>query len=1117
VGSDLRTSGVFDVSGTFTLNNGVTLRSGAGTWTLQQTAGGNPPSISLASALPVGQTAEWQLAGTRIQRNTFGEQLLIPTGLTVSGAGSFALNGGTLVNNGRISAGTASAPGQISIGGNFLLGANSVLAFDLGNPTAGNNPDNIFVSGSIAGTQGSFGALELARGTLTAAVNPGGDVYRLINAGSGMNSATFTNVNLARTSNTTPTYTNSQFSINAVPLRLSVTPDALGKVFGGADPVLTYLVSGFVAGDTPSTALTGTISRAAGENVGNYNYTLGTLFSPLGYALSLTGANVFSITPAQVNLSIIGLTGTRVYDGTNLVAASVLSLSGLLPNQDLTLTGAGLMADPNVGVNKAFDIGTLTLGNGTNGLASNYTLVGGARTVTITPASLGLQGLLAQNKVYDANTSAVLSSGLTGVFAGDNVSAAVTGSFLDRNVGNNKTINYSAGLTGAQAGNYVFLPAFASGSTTANITPASLSLAGLQAQNKVYDANTSVVLSSGLTGVFAGDNVSAAVSGSFLDKNVGNNKTINYSANLTGAQAGNYVLLPAFASGTTAANITPFTLGVSGLTAASKVYDGSLAASLSGTAVINAIAGDQVALSGTPTGTFASRDAGTARPIAVTGLSLTGADARNYLLGTVSGLTAAITPATLTLTATPATAAQNAVFPTFTGSVSGFVGGDSQQSATTGALVWSTPASPTSPAGVYAINGGGLVAANYRFVQAPGNASALNLTPAPSRTPPLASTATQTLLTTAAVSTSLPVVMSTPSSSRVLDSTPGLSSQGGVGFASLNLSQMSRSEVITLLAARDNYKKNLFAEALHKLKIDPALADVRPCANEAELSKGQCLITESLKRAILQAREINAVQRDKFRKVKQAAVPAIERKVALLIGINDYVDRRIPFLMGAIPDARAVRTLLEDRLGYETILVENSSKETMLAALNKLALESGPNDSVMVYFAGHGEVVPSTGMGYWLPSDSRIDKPESWISNTNIARLISLIGAKQMMLISDSCYSGTLAGNEKVELPGQRTTEDLLSRKAVVILSSGGNEPVADEGKNGHSVFAYHLMNALRELGDWKAGSDVFERLRDAVRRDFPQTPQYGASREAGHQGNTDYLLERREIEKAAQ
>jgi uncharacterized caspase-like protein len=251
--------------------------------------------------------------------------------------------------------------------------------------------------------------------------------------------------------------------------------------------------------------------------------------------------------------------------------------------------------------------------------------------------------------------------------------------------------------------------------------------------------------------------------------------------------------------------------------------------------------------------------------------------------------------------------------------------------------------------------------------------------------------------------------------------------------------------------------------------------------------------------------------------VRQAALPIIERKLALLIGINQYDDKRVPELGGAIPDARAVRDLLEGRLGYETTVVENARRETIIRAFNKLAMEADANDSVVVYYAGHGEVVPVNGVdvGYWLPADVNPDEPRTWMSNADIARMTAAIGARQLMLVSDSCYSGTLAGSEKVQLDQRTNADELLKRKAAVVLSSGGNEPVADEGRDGHSVFAWHFMRAIEGLEQWQVGSNVFERVRAAVVKDFPQTPQYGASRTAGHQGNTDYLFERREFELA--
>ena len=63
----------------------------------------------------------------------------------------------------------------------------------------------------------------------------------------------------------------------------------------------------------------------------------------------------------------------------------------------------------------------------------------------------------------------------------------------------------------------------------------------------------------------------------------------------------------------------------------------------------------------------------------------------------------------------------------FSGSVSGFRNGDTQATATTGTLVFDTPATQASPGGVYAIDGSGLAAGNYVFAQASGNATALTV------------------------------------------------------------------------------------------------------------------------------------------------------------------------------------------------------------------------------------------------------------------------------------------------------------------------------------------------------------------------------------------------------
>jgi hypothetical protein len=86
---------------------------------------------------------------------------------------------------------------------------------------------------------------------------------------------------------------------------------------------------------------------------------------------------------------------------------------------------------------------------------------------------------------------------------------------------------------------------------------------------------------------------------------------------------------------TTTARITPAPLTVAGITAASKVYDGTTTAALntSGAALVGVLPGDAVTLDASgATGTFAAKDAGTGIPVAVAGLLLGGAQAGDYTL-----------------------------------------------------------------------------------------------------------------------------------------------------------------------------------------------------------------------------------------------------------------------------------------------------------------------------------------------------------------------------------------------------------------------------------------------------------------------------------------------------
>jgi uncharacterized caspase-like protein len=201
--------------------------------------------------------------------------------------------------------------------------------------------------------------------------------------------------------------------------------------------------------------------------------------------------------------------------------------------------------------------------------------------------------------------------------------------------------------------------------------------------------------------------------------------------------------------------------------------------------------------------------------------------------------------------------------------------------------------------------------------------------------------------------------------------------------------------------------------------------------------------------------------------------------------------------------------LYREQFGYEVRTLPNADKATIVRELNRLILETGANDSVTVFYAGHGHVVEKTGRGYWIPAKASADDPAQWISNQDIGKVLENIPAKQVLLVSDSCYSGALARDARVQrsevLPDPAA---VLERRSVTVLSSGGDEPVSDAGRDGHSIFAWHFMRTLRTVTQWSKGVDIYEQLADVVKQDFPQEPQYGAAIGAGHERGGDFLFE---------
>lgn len=136
-----------------------------------------------------------------------------------------------------------------------------------------------------------------------------------------------------------------------VPPVVQVAAIAQSKTYGGNDPELTYTASGFLPGDSAQTVLSGSLTRAPGESVGNYPITQGTLVAAGTYSIHFT-ASALAINPRPLTVTA---TDTNKVRGTvHTFLGTEFTLNPSLVNADtltnVTLTSAGAPADAAVGL-----------------------------------------------------------------------------------------------------------------------------------------------------------------------------------------------------------------------------------------------------------------------------------------------------------------------------------------------------------------------------------------------------------------------------------------------------------------------------------------------------------------------------------------------------------------------------------------------------------------------------------------------------------------------------------------------------------------------------------------------------------------------------------------------
>ncbi|MBN8962546.1 MAG: hypothetical protein J0H71_15545, partial [Rhizobiales bacterium] len=644
-----------------------------------------------------------------------GQDVSVLTGLSNSfgidrqtNAGTYTLAvDGTLANPNYSISGTTPGtwtvtPAPITVTANSGTSVYGSVSSDPGLSATGlRNGQDVSV---LTGLSNSFG--------IDPTTNVAGSPYTLSVLG------TLTNANYAITTRNTGTWT-------VTPAPITVTANSGTSVYGSAssDPGLS--ATGLRNGQDVSvlTGLSNSFGIDPTTNVAGSPYTLSVLgtLTNANYAITTRNTGTWTVTPAPI--TVTANSGTSVYGSAS--SDPGLSATGLRNGQDVSvLTGLSnsFGIDPNTNV--AGSPYTLSvLGTLTN---ANYAITTrNTGTWTVTPAPITVTANSGTSVYGSASSDPGLSA--TGLRNGQDV-GVLTG--LSNSFGIDPTTDvagspYMLSVLGSLTNANYAITTRNTGTWT--VTPAPLTITANN-QSKTYgDTRAFAGSEFSSTGLKNGESVglvtlisdgqtaaatvaggpypivvSGATGGTF---NITNYNVTYVNGSLAVIPAG--IIVTAI-GGSSTYGTSPANLGLS----ATGLRNGEDVSVLSG--LSNSFGIDRFSHAGS-------------HPLAVLG---TLANPNYVISGREMGIWV-VDPAQLTYVANSAKRYYGDSNPPFSGMVTGFVNGETPATATTGTLDFTSLATKDSILGTYAINGSGLNAANYIFVQAPENATALVITAPP--------------------------------------------------------------------------------------------------------------------------------------------------------------------------------------------------------------------------------------------------------------------------------------------------------------------------------------------------------------------------------------------------
>ncbi|MBB1140070.1 MBG domain-containing protein [Myroides sp. WP-1] len=365
---------------------------------------------------------------------------------------------------------------------------------------------------TVAGLQNNEEASTVFTGSLTRVAGEAKGTYA-IEKGS-----------LIANANYTFNYVGDNLTIDAA--ALTVTAELKTKTYGEADPALTYTVAGLQNNEEASAVLAGSLTRVAGESVGNYAIQQGTVaLISSNYTLTYDSAN-FEIQSAT--LTVTAEPKTKTYGEAD--PALTYTVSGLQNNEEASAVLAGSLTRVT-----GESVGNYAIQQGSLVATANYNMVYEGADFTITPAEL-IVTATAQTKAY-GEVDPALTYTVSGLQWNDDIATVMQGTL-------NRESGEWVGTYPIKQGNLATTANYTLTFVGAHLTihPIELRISPLPNQSKVY-GQVDPVLAFTVSGLSNGDTLGDALIGTLGRTNSENVGLYSYKLGSLQAVQSNYNLV----------------------------------------------------------------------------------------------------------------------------------------------------------------------------------------------------------------------------------------------------------------------------------------------------------------------------------------------------------------------------------------------------------------------------------------------------------------------------------------------------------------------------------------------------------------------------------------------